>query len=125
TSDYEQIRARSISRHTYRCHTGSQLHIISGFLFSSRRRHTRSKRDWSSDVCSSDLADTAAAEGALESGRLIFVAAQGLDHIYPEIGRASCRERAYISVIAVSLDENRAEVLPSGLENSSGAAQVA
>src|SRR5699024_10923671 len=26
-----------------------------GFCFSSRRRHTRSKRDWSSDVCSSDL----------------------------------------------------------------------
>src|SRR5699024_10173818 len=25
------------------------------FVFSSRRRHTRSKRDWSSDVCSSDL----------------------------------------------------------------------
>src|SRR5699024_11298948 len=25
------------------------------FSFSSRRRHTRSKRDWSSDVCSSDL----------------------------------------------------------------------
>src|SRR5699024_11349547 len=23
--------------------------------FSSRRRHTRAKRDWSSDVCSSDL----------------------------------------------------------------------
>src|SRR5699024_11482339 len=28
------------------------------FFFSSRRRHTRSKRDWSSDVCSSDLVDT-------------------------------------------------------------------
>src|SRR5699024_11985893 len=27
------------------------------FFFSSRRRHTRSKRDWSSDVCSSDLCD--------------------------------------------------------------------
>src|SRR5699024_12108997 len=27
----------------------------SSFLFTSRRRHTRSKRDWSSDVCSSDL----------------------------------------------------------------------
>src|SRR5207249_8228841 len=26
-------------------------------FFSSRRRHTRSKRDWSSDVCSSDLTD--------------------------------------------------------------------
>src|SRR5438105_9110542 len=25
-----------------------------GFCFSSRRRHTRSTRDWSSDVCSSD-----------------------------------------------------------------------
>src|SRR5699024_11621996 len=25
------------------------------FFYSSRRRHTRSKRDWSSDVCSSDL----------------------------------------------------------------------
>src|SRR5699024_7573954 len=29
------------------------LHSV--FFFSSRRRHTRSKRDWSSDVCSSDL----------------------------------------------------------------------
>src|SRR6478672_10848882 len=27
------------------------------FFFSSRRRHTRSDRDWSSDVCSSDLVD--------------------------------------------------------------------
>src|SRR5439155_12890379 len=26
------------------------------FFFSSRRRHTRWPRDWSSDVCSSDLA---------------------------------------------------------------------
>src|SRR5699024_11922758 len=29
------------------------LYVV--FFFSSRRRHTRSKRDWSSDVCSSDL----------------------------------------------------------------------
>src|SRR5699024_4530859 len=27
----------------------------SNSFYSSRRRHTRSKRDWSSDVCSSDL----------------------------------------------------------------------
>src|SRR3712207_9567456 len=27
------------------------------FFFSSRRRHTRYWRDWSSDVCSSDLVD--------------------------------------------------------------------
>src|SRR5699024_11734112 len=31
------------------------------FFFSSRRRHTRSKRDWSSDVCSSDLENPAVA----------------------------------------------------------------
>src|SRR5204863_6572400 len=30
--------------------------ILFFFFFSSRRRHTRSLRDWSSDVCSSDLA---------------------------------------------------------------------
>src|SRR5699024_12805612 len=29
--------------------------VVFLFFFSSRRRHTRSKRDWSSDVCSSDL----------------------------------------------------------------------
>src|SRR6266536_5252506 len=28
---------------------------MDSFFFSSRRRHTRSTRDWSSDVCSSDL----------------------------------------------------------------------
>src|SRR5204863_2028448 len=31
------------------------LGLMSFFFFSSRRRHTRSLRDWSSDVCSSDL----------------------------------------------------------------------
>src|SRR5207245_5789409 len=29
------------------------------FFFSSRRRHTRCYRDWSSDVCSSDLMSSA------------------------------------------------------------------
>src|SRR5690606_39287225 len=35
------------------------LTLSSCFFFSSRRRHTRFSRDWSSDVCSSDLAATA------------------------------------------------------------------
>src|SRR2546429_1651256 len=30
-------------------------HVGRCFFFSSRRRHTRCSRDWSSDVCSSDL----------------------------------------------------------------------
>src|SRR5690606_37677306 len=29
--------------------------MLLGFFFASRRRHTRFSRDWSSDVCSSDL----------------------------------------------------------------------
>src|SRR5437868_13487365 len=33
--------------------------MVAGYFVSSRRRHTRSKRDWSSDVCSSDLAGSA------------------------------------------------------------------
>src|SRR6266536_4390763 len=31
------------------------MYFVLPFFFSSRRRHTRSTRDWSSDVCSSDL----------------------------------------------------------------------
>src|SRR2546429_8332078 len=31
------------------------MNIVLFFFFSSRRRHTRCSRDWSSDVCSSDL----------------------------------------------------------------------
>src|SRR2546422_5801760 len=41
------------------------------FFFSSRRRHTRCSRDWSSDVCSSDLIPELAEEkvlGALGQG---------------------------------------------------------
>src|SRR5699024_3597930 len=40
------------------------------FFFSSRRRHTRSKRDWSSDVCSSDLGGRGI--GLILSARLNF-----------------------------------------------------
>src|SRR5690606_39863663 len=35
------------------------------FFFSSRRRHTRFSRDWSSDVCSSDLRASAQHEIAM------------------------------------------------------------
>src|SRR2546422_11543527 len=35
------------------------------FFFSSRRRHTRCSRDWSSDVCSSDLVKLAVTSGGV------------------------------------------------------------
>src|SRR3712207_6889479 len=38
------------------------------FFFSSRRRHTRYWRDWSSDVCSSDLVSAGGQSGAAPAG---------------------------------------------------------
>src|SRR5699024_11364662 len=52
------------------------------FFFSSRRRHTRSKRDWSSDVCSSDLFT-----GSTETGRKIVEStAASLARVTLELG---------------------------------------
>src|SRR5690606_40651489 len=85
---------------------------LSPFFFSSRRRHTRFSRDWSSDVCSSDLADRygPGSRRQLALGHdlrdLVTADQQGLvaddlagNHIDNvaagngvEIGRASCRE---------------------------------
>src|SRR5690606_41092221 len=92
------------------------------FFFSSRRRHTRFSRDWSSDVCSSDLSyfpvivyrsarmATIKQDDFIQS---IADAFQFISYYHPEdfiramsaayereespaakeIGRASCRER--------------------------------
>src|SRR6266702_4886364 len=50
------------------------------FFFSSRRRHTRWPRDWSSDVCSSDLAADALAElGVIPKQAAKAVWAKGRD----------------------------------------------
>src|SRR6266496_4591954 len=58
------------------CFLNDKSIIIFFFFFSSRRRHTRSLRDWSSDVCSSDLdgwvsanVDLAAVAGPLRRWR--------------------------------------------------------
>src|SRR6266511_4993375 len=48
------------------------------FFFSSRRRHTSFSRDWSSDVCSSDLDAQAILEDAVrqQQGIAVFEAAR-------------------------------------------------
>src|SRR5690554_7860317 len=84
------------------------------FFFSSRRRHTRCGRDWSSDVCSSDLEATAiySANGAAVALAELIAGSEtnlvqmmndkagglGLKHYKfvnctGQIGRASGRER--------------------------------
>src|SRR2546421_8770203 len=61
---------------------GQQPADVFVFFFSSRRRHTRSDRDWSSDVCSSDLLGlyesmrrNASSVSSSEEMRLAFTAA--------------------------------------------------
>src|SRR3989449_7096441 len=45
--------------------------LLTAFFFSSRRRHTRCSRDWSSDVCSSDLVSSGHVVVATRSGTLL------------------------------------------------------
>src|SRR5438034_8670620 len=98
------------------------------FFFSSRRRHTRSLCDWSSDVCSSDLkpaTDHRRPSGAFDGRglrRLVDstppkhtsdVGGGGAERTAggrsctAEIGRASCRERVEIVGVAVALEKKR------------------
>src|SRR5690606_40982115 len=98
------------------------------FFFSSRRRHTRFSRDWSSDVCSSDLEAnkvlvtislffwcqrTVLTCGHLNASVSFNEIANRLNKRHSEfideytnsilfkIGRASCRERVEIAECAV------------------------
>src|SRR3712207_9520910 len=86
---------------------GLCLHEVCFFFFSSRRRHTRYWRDWSSDVCSSDLRRRVDAEVVGEPGAGGGVGGEAergaVRGAAGEIGRASCRERVEISEVAVSL----------------------
>src|SRR5439155_16828847 len=74
------------------------------FFFSSRRRHTRWPRDWSSDVCSSDLGGSMRTKekDKLEKRQKV------IEHLEKdEIGRASCRERVEDSGVAAGLKKKR------------------
>src|SRR5256885_1338243 len=52
---------------------------ISFFFFSSRRRHTRLQGDWSSDVCSSDLALEGASVAGMVFSTTVSAVATDLD----------------------------------------------
>src|SRR5690606_40828677 len=95
------------------------------FFFSSRRRHTSFSRDWSSDVCSSDLRWQRSRPGQQPKSRrnrllwkkrkkakprlshggwhrsavLIWHRCRAAAH---KIGRASCRERVESSEVGVA-----------------------
>src|SRR5438034_9861487 len=80
--------------------------ILDLFFFSSRRRHTRSLCDWSSDVCSSDLPDMSMKGVSDPHGPGVSTGTQANMSVarkLHEIGRASCREREKNSEVAKRL----------------------
>src|SRR5262249_57686029 len=95
---------------------GGRWSLVVVFFFSSRRRHTRLVSDWSSDVCSSDLGSARGAGAAggrraagAGDGQVLVVRAGGRGRTRAldlrsrrrgQIGRASCRERVEVWVVA-------------------------
>src|SRR5690606_39338447 len=59
------------------------------FCFSSRRRHTSFSRDWSSDVCSSDLAWTKWLTRVVQADELNMLIVRDIPLFYPSylVGR--------------------------------------
>src|SRR2546430_17557922 len=101
-----------ITHRWYRRSLLSSSYAVRLFFFSSRRRHTRFDCDWSSDVCSSDLAVVTgrAVEGDVAGARLDLADGELRDRRGParcEIGRGSCRERGEISGGAGSLKKKK------------------
>src|SRR6266498_300319 len=64
------------------------------FFFSSRRRHTRCGRDWSSDVCSSDLPPGSAMERAARDSGLRVAREGFIDRAYEPDGTLRSRSLA-------------------------------
>src|SRR5258707_7695115 len=114
--DYKQSAMAVTWRQLVRSIACCEIILLIFFFFSSRRRHTRYWRDWSSDVCSSDLNKNGSSPGVwkvqsflFEYGDLgvnFFFVLSGFlityllikekevtGSVHVEIGRASCRER--------------------------------
>src|SRR5207245_4046961 len=105
------------------------------FFFSSRSRHTRCYRDWSSDVCSSDLDAIHLRQSIIQRKQVWFDIVDGFQRleairdqerligslllnslneqltniniVLNEIGRASCRETVQISLWGVSYNQQK------------------
>src|SRR5438874_9420970 len=81
------------------------------FFFSSRRRHTRSLRDWSSDVCSSDLNFVGVNDeeiGRMATEHLIDMGCRKIAHIGgPGISTAIGRLLGYRKALQKRSEERR------------------
>src|SRR5215211_8214463 len=102
---------------------GENAITMTMFFFSSRRRHTRSLCDWSSDVCSSDLHrhDTAHGMSGDDRGSGLLPLEESCEQVgeRPEIGAAGRRPGAAVAgevrhEDAMALGEQRREQRSNG-----------
>src|SRR6266704_4923710 len=94
------------------------LEIIRSFFFSRRRRHTISKRDWSSDVCSSDLqdpeSDLSKNAETFETARAVLLRG-GTIAVFPEGGSHSDPKLRPLKTGTARIALGAAAALPPGL----------
>src|SRR3712207_7939032 len=83
------------------------------FFFSSRRRHTRYWRDWSSDVCSSDLIHDL--NGYTEESLIEAIKSQGFE-IAPLIGKPGKPSKKHEMVMVLESGTYRSEERRVGKE---------
>src|SRR6266513_1448417 len=99
--------------------------ILFFFFFASRRRHTRSKRDWSSDVCSSDLGPALRQRGVRRVPRA--AAAPGREERGPPRALAPRGARRVRRAARLRAPRHRARagrVRPDGRDLQRGAARL-
>src|SRR5438105_10655000 len=91
----------------------SEILLVWIFFFSSGRRHTRSTRDWSSDVCSSDLHNRSmrvAVIAALSAG--LLAGACGARRSDPDRFPLDAASRTYVRLV-LALGERDSDSLDS------------
>src|SRR5215475_12940973 len=98
--------------------------VLIFFFFSSRRRHTRFSRDWSSDVCSSDLEFRIKSHRRIDELRAqagtVFLVAHNLGEIEETCNRVIWLEKGQI----VQAGSNVAEIIDAYLEATGGEPRV-
>src|SRR5207237_3867366 len=127
---------RCVARSAYRA-SCPRLAATFLFFFSSRRRHTRFKCDWSSDVCSSDLdraseirgngeADALVATGSvsddrgIDSDQLTAVVDQGAAGIARIDGRVGLDKVLVVFNAEVAAARRAYDAFGDGLSNAKG-----
>src|SRR5256885_11324186 len=86
------------------------------FFFSSRRRHTRLQGDWSSDVCSSDLADVLLVATPGGPGTRHLINTQVLDALGPQGHLVNIARGSVVDTAALAAAVREGRLAGAGLD---------